>query len=121
MLRGGRRQRVELPAVCLVWVWALELLTNHHNAGSIPISHLQYILCLNALFLNKCFISKVLVGAFNKKKALAEASSGHCEISRRFIDNCTVPSSLLVMYEYNLAIYSPSIFHDHGQAARKKC
>ena len=30
---------------------------------------------------------KVTVGAFNKEKALIGAFSGHCETSRRFVDN----------------------------------
>ena len=37
--------------------------------------------------LNRFFIVKTLEGAFNKEKALVGAFSGHCEISRRFVDN----------------------------------
>ena len=32
-------------------------------------------------------IVKVLVGAFNKEKALVGAFSGHCETSRKFVDS----------------------------------
>ena len=37
--------------------------------------------------LNRFLIVRALVGTFNKEKALVRAFSGHCDISRRFVDS----------------------------------
>ena len=39
--------------------------------------------------LNRFLIVKAVVSAFNNKKALVEAFSGHCATSQRFIDSST--------------------------------